>query len=76
MTAAQNRRLRVLYERAPLPIIPADVVCGDEWLKRVNQTLEEHQGIVDFIEKGDVAQADALLRVHLRERFHIPLRVV
>lgn len=74
--AAQNRRLRILYERAPLPIIPADVVCGDEWLNRVNQTLEEHQGIVDLIEKGKVAEAQALLRQHLRERFHIPLRVV
>ncbi|HOA73635.1 MAG TPA: GntR family transcriptional regulator [Phycisphaerae bacterium] len=76
VSAAKNHRLEMLYQRAPLPIIPPEVACGDEWLQRVTQTLEEHRKIVDLIEAGNVAEAEAMLRLHLRERFHIPLRVV
>lgn len=74
--AARNRRLWVLYQRAPLPILPPESVCGDEWLARLKQTLEEHRGIVDLVEEGDVTKSQAMLRLHLRERFLIPLRVV
>jgi DNA-binding GntR family transcriptional regulator len=76
IAAARNRRLETLYVRAPLPIIPPGVAGGDEWLKRVNTTFEEHRRIIDMIEKGDAAQARSMLRLHLQERFLIPMRVV
>lgn len=76
MLAAGNHRLMVLYQRAPLPIIPPEVVCGDEWLARIELTLREHQAILDAILKGDIKLANSSLRVHLRERIHIPLRLV
>lgn len=76
ISAAQNRRLRLLYQRAPLPIIPPDVVCGDEWMSRLNETLQEHRAMVGLIEGGDIIKAQAMLRSHLRERYLMPLRVV
>lgn len=74
--AAQSRRLRLLYLRAPLPIIPPEVAGDDEWLARLKQTIEEHWRIVDLMEAGEVAKSQAMLRLHLHERFLIPLRVV
>jgi DNA-binding GntR family transcriptional regulator len=76
VSAAQNDRLNLLYERAPLPIMPPDVVCGDEWAARVAKTVKEHRGIVESIEAKDIEQAQSLLWVHLRERLLIPVRVV
>ena len=76
VAAAQNHRLSLLYQRAPLPIIPPEVACGEEWLTRVTQTLEEHRMIVDLIEEAEVVKAQSMLRLHLRERFLIPLRMV
>lgn len=76
VNAAQNHRLNLLYQRAPLPIIPPDVVGGDEWVRRVNQTLNEHRDIVDLVQKGNVTDAQNMLRSHLRERYFIPLRMV
>lgn len=73
--AARNRRLELLYQRAPLPILPPEVACGDEWLKRVTQTLEEHLGIIELLAAGDVRSAQSLLRQHLHERFLIPMRM-
>jgi DNA-binding GntR family transcriptional regulator len=74
--AAGNRRLVMLYERAPLPIIPPEIVSGTEWMATVHRTLEEHRRILDNIidNKKDVAQE--LLRTHLSERFLIPLCAV
>jgi len=74
--AAQNHRLELLYKRAPLPIIPPEMACGDEWLTRVNRTLEEHREMIKLVERSEPAKAQAMLRVHLKERFLIPLRVV
>ncbi len=76
MAAAQNRRLTLLYQRAPLPIIPPDAVSGEEWMSRINQTFDEHSRLIELILEGDIPKAQAMLRLHLRERFHIPLRVV
>jgi DNA-binding GntR family transcriptional regulator len=71
---AGNRRLTMLYHRAPLPIIFPEVVSGPQWLERVNLTLVEHRGILEAIKAGKPAQAEELLRVHLGERSVMPLR--
>ncbi|MBI4581096.1 MAG: GntR family transcriptional regulator [Planctomycetes bacterium] len=68
---AKNRRLAVMYLRAPLPIIPPDAVGGREWQTRVNQTVQEHRQIVEHMLQGDAVKARSTLRVHLREHFHI-----
>jgi DNA-binding GntR family transcriptional regulator len=73
---SRNRRLSILYQRAPLPILPPDAVSGDEWMARVERTLQEHQSLIELILAGDNAAANAMLRTHLQERFHLPLRVV
>jgi DNA-binding GntR family transcriptional regulator len=74
--AARNRRLTTLYQRAPLPIIPPEVVHGSEWVSRVEQTVQEHRTMIDCMLEGDIGRAVAALRIHLRERLLIPLRVV
>ena len=73
VSAAGNKRLVMLYQRAPLPIIPPEVVSGSEWTARVEATLREHRAILAALLAGDVEQALQSLREHLRERFLLPL---
>jgi DNA-binding GntR family transcriptional regulator len=74
--AAGNKRLSMLYERAPLPIIAPEIVSGAEWNATVRRTLEEHRSILDAILAGDKEAARDLLRTHLSERSLIPLCAV
>lgn len=74
--AADNRRLANLYQRAPLPIIPPEIVGGTEWQARVNRTLQEHRAMLAAILKGDVPEALEVLEVHLSKRFFIPMRAM
>lgn len=71
--AAGNKRLTMLYERAPLPIIPPEIVSGAEWIATVRRTLEEHRNILDALLRSDKTVAVEMLRIHLAERFLIPL---
>jgi len=71
--AAGNRRLSMLYQRAPLPIIHPEIISGDKWEARVRQTHEEHRAILEATIDGDVDEAKRLLRTHLNERAFIPL---
>ncbi len=73
VSAAGNKRLVMLYQRAPLPIIPPEVVSGSEWTARVQATLREHRAILATLLDGDAEQALQYLREHLRERFLLPL---
>jgi DNA-binding GntR family transcriptional regulator len=74
--AAGNKRLVMLYERAPLPIIPPEIVSGAEWNATVRRTLEEHRNILDALTAGNKAGAQETLRTHLEQRFLIPLCAV
>jgi DNA-binding GntR family transcriptional regulator len=74
--AAGNRRLSVLYARAPLPIIHPIVVSGRQWKETVERTLEEHRMILDTILAGGVEEARQALRIHLMDRHLIPLCAV
>jgi len=71
--AARNRRLTILYQRAPLPIIHPVLISASQWVARVEQTVCEHQTMIDAILEGDVSKAIEVLRVHLHERAFIPL---
>ncbi len=71
--AAGNKRLCMLYQRAPLPIIPPEIVSGAEWISTVRSTLEDHRGILDALTEGKKDVAHEVLRTHLKERFLIPL---
>ncbi|HSW44006.1 MAG TPA: GntR family transcriptional regulator [Phycisphaerae bacterium] len=71
--AARNRRLAILYQRAPLPIIHPVLISGSQWTARVEQTLKEHRAIIDAVLEGDTAKALKVLREHLNERAFIPL---
>ena len=71
--AAGNKRLSMLYQRAPLPIIHPEIISGEKWAARVEKTHEEHRAILDAIVDGDVATAKELLCTHLNERAFIPL---
>jgi len=71
--AAGNRRLSMLYQRAPLPIIHPEIISGDKWKARVQRTHEEHRAMLDAIVTGRTADAKDLLRIHLNERAFIPL---
>jgi DNA-binding GntR family transcriptional regulator len=73
--AAGNRRLALLYHRAPLPIIYPRMFSQQQWLARAaRDTLNEHCAILETILKGDVLRAQNLLRSHLTERYMTTLR--
>jgi DNA-binding GntR family transcriptional regulator len=74
--AAGNRRLTMLYERAPLPMISPEIVSGAEWIAVVRRTLQEHRAILDALLEGKKTGAQDLLRTHLSERPLIPLCAV
>ncbi len=71
--AAGNRRLSLLYQRAPLPIIHPVILSGPQWKANVQMTLEEHRATLAAIIEGNVIGAQTLLRTHLKERSLIPL---
>lgn len=71
--SARNRRLSMLYQRAPLPIIHPEIISGAKWAARVQKTHEEHCAILDAVLAGDVTAGKEQLRIHLNERAFIPL---
>jgi DNA-binding GntR family transcriptional regulator len=71
--AACNKRLTMLYQRAPLPIIHPVILSGEQWKARVQKTLEEHRAVLTAVMEGNVSQAQQLLRIHLDERAFVPL---
>ncbi len=73
VNAAGNRRLAMLYERAPLPIIHPLIITGEQWKTRVRQTLDEHRAVLEAILDGNVALGQQLLRTHLDQRAFVPL---
>ncbi len=75
IAAARNQRLVTLYQRAPLPMIGPDSVRGEEWMERVEQTLQEHQTIIECLLQGDIGRAHATMRIHLHERLFIPVPI-
>lgn len=73
INAAQNRRLSALYNRAPLPIVHPMIVSGQQWAETVQRTLDEHRAILNRILEGDSVAAQQGLRIHLAERYLMPM---
>jgi DNA-binding FadR family transcriptional regulator len=65
---------RLVYQRAPLPIIHRKVVEPREWLEAAQRTAQEHRSILEAIHEGEEAEARRMLRIHLAERHLVPLR--
>lgn len=71
--AAGNKRLMMLYQRAPLPIIHPEVISGHAWEVRVQKTLNEHRSILEAVLEGNAEEAKVMLGTHLYERAIVPL---
>lgn len=66
---APHRRLKLIYRRAPLPMIHEHVAGTPAWRTECQQTLAEHRDIVQAMERGQFDQAKQRLSEHLGERF-------
>lgn len=66
--AAGNKRLRMIYQRAPLPMIHDEVVRSDHWLDEGYATLRDHREILSHLVGGDFEAARTILREHLTYR--------
>lgn len=66
---AGNRRLTMIYQRAPLPMIHRPIVDTPHWEAEMQRTLEEHRQIVAFLLKGETLKAQQAIRSHLSDRY-------
>lgn len=68
-----NRRLAMIYARAPLPMLHSRIVATPQWEAECRHTLEDHRAIVEALRGGAFGRAQALLRRHLDGRYLLPL---
>lgn len=66
---AGNRRLTMIYRRAPLPMIHRPIVNTSHWDAEMRRTLKEHRQIVALLLKGETRQAQQAIRNHLSDRY-------
>ncbi len=62
-----NRRLALIYQRAPLPMIHGSFVGTSRWEAEMRRTLVQHRVILALILKGDTRAAQEAIRAHLGE---------
>lgn len=62
---AGNRRLEMIYRRAPLPMIHAGIANSPNWEREMRRTLAEHRTICDLIAAGQAAAVAQAIRSHL-----------
>jgi DNA-binding GntR family transcriptional regulator len=65
---AGNRRLTMIYLRAPLPMLHAHLATISNWDVHMRKTLKEHGTILELLLKGDAKRAELALYDHLGER--------
>lgn len=75
MDSAGNRRLAMLYHRAPLPLVRVPVATDDKWAEQCKLTAIEHRAVADAIAAADAPDARRLLRQHLQVRHQLPMSV-
>ena len=73
MDSTGNRRLALLYRRAPLPLVRVRIASEDLWFEQCRLTAAEHRGIAEAIADADRARAQGLLRDHLHARHELPM---
>jgi len=71
--AAGNKRLRMIYQRAPMPLIHDEVLRSEHWLNEGYATLRDHREILSHLAGGDLDAAKAVLRDHLAYRGRPPI---
>ena len=64
-----NRRLTMIYQRAPLPMMHRSFVDTPRWEPEMRRTLEEHRTILKLILQGKSRQAQAAICNHLSDRY-------
>ena len=73
MDSAENRRLALLYHRAPLPLVRVQIATEELWFEQCRLTAAEHRGIAEAIADADSSRAQQLLRDHLHARHDLPM---
>jgi DNA-binding GntR family transcriptional regulator len=73
MDAAGNRRLALLYHRAPLPLVRVQIATEERWFEQCRLTAAEHRAIAEAVADADSSRARQLLRDHLHVRHDLPM---
>lgn len=73
MDAAGNKRLAMLYHRAPLPLVRVRIATEEKWFEQCRLTAAEHRGVAEAIGAADSSKAQCLLRDHLHARHDLPM---
>lgn len=71
--SAGNKRLSLLYHRAPLPLIHGPMQSESRWVEEQQLTVDEHRAIADAIGQGDCDTAVRRLVTHLNVRHLVPM---
>ncbi len=73
VAAAGNRRLSMLYQRAPLPMLHGRIIGQEQWAAECRVSLDHHRQIVAALRQADGPSAKEILRRHLDEHPILPL---
>jgi DNA-binding GntR family transcriptional regulator len=71
--AADMKRLTLLYQRAPLPMVHREITGDADWRAKCGVTLEEHRRILAALGRHDGVEAQSILRTHLSRRALMPI---
>jgi DNA-binding GntR family transcriptional regulator len=71
--AADMKRLTLLYQRAPLPMVHREVTDKADWQGKCAVTLGEHRQILAALKSRDATEAQSILRIHLSRRALMPI---
>jgi DNA-binding GntR family transcriptional regulator len=70
---AGNRRLALVYHRAPLPLIHSKLTTEERWIEQCKLTAAEHRAITKCIADSDARLAKEHLTTHLHLRHLLPI---
>ncbi len=75
MDSAGNKRLAMLYHRAPLPLVRVPIATDEKWFEQCSLTEHEHRAIAKAIAGADAGKAKQALREHLHLRHQLPFSI-
>lgn len=73
LDSAGNKRLALLYHRAPLPLVRVPITTDEKWFEQCQLTASEHRAIATAIAAADARKAKQGLRQHLQARHQLPI---
>ena len=71
--AAGLKRLALLYQRAPLPMISGDIEHRPVWSATCRMNLSEHRQLLAALQKRSDEKAKTILRRHLSRQATVPI---